>query len=83
MLTIQGFCVAEQVKGRPFGLTLTMDGAALSRQTLSDCSKPLRITAPLPPKHGPFSLGIELDHTVRVGSDARELGIAVESVSVR
>jgi len=30
VLTIQGFCVAEQVKGRPFGLTLTMDGAALS-----------------------------------------------------
>ena len=83
VLTIQGFCVAEQVKGRPFGLTLTMDGAALSRQTVNDCSKPLRITAALPPNHGPFSLGIDLDHTVRVGSDARDLGIAVESVSVR
>ena len=82
-LMVKGFCVAEQVKGRPFGLTLTMDGVALSRHTLSDCLKPIRITAALPANHGSFSLGIDLDHTVRMGRDARELGIAIESVSVR
>ncbi len=83
LLTIQGFCVAEQVKSRPFELTLTMGVAPLSRQTIRDCSQPLRITAPLPAGRGRFVLGISVDHTVRIGSDMRDLGIAIQTVSVR
>ena len=83
VLTMHGFCVAEQVKGRPFVLTLTMDETVLARHTVSECLKPIRISAQLPAGRGPFLLGINLDHTVRIGKDARELGIAVESVTVR
>ncbi len=83
VLTIQGFCVAEQVKGRPFVLTLSTDESVLARHTVSDCAKPIRISAPLPPNQGRFLLGINLDHTVRIGKDARDLGIAIESVTVR
>jgi hypothetical protein len=83
-LEIQAFCAPEQVRTAPIKLTVFGNDVPLSTLTLDKCAAPIRVSEALTsmPRRAQFEVRIEVDHTVRVGADLRDLGIAIESIRI-
>lgn len=66
----------------PVELTVSVNGARLRTLKLAKCDSPFRIDEPLEALRtkGPIEVGLEVDHTTRVGADQRDLGVSVEYI---
>jgi hypothetical protein len=81
---VEAFCAPVQVAAQPIVAWLTLDGHDSPRQTFRDCNQPviLETTFRTTPGTKEIDLEIHVDHTVRVGVDQRDLGLAVRAVEV-
>lgn len=79
---VAAFCAAAQVEAKPLQVWLSIDGLAGPHSMIRDCNQPVALSAPLTPGNKEVEIGIHVDRTVRVGSDLRDLGLAVRSVEV-
>jgi hypothetical protein len=83
-LEVRGFCAPEEVRTAPIRLTVLGNDVPLSTLTLDKCTAPIRVLEALTsvPRRPQFEVRIEVDHTVRVGADLRDLGVAIESIRI-
>ncbi len=81
---VQAFCAPVQVAAQPIVAWLTVDGRASLRQTFRDCNQPVILETAFRAAPGRKEIDVEIhvDHTVRVGADQRDLGLAVRAVEV-
>ncbi len=78
------FCAPVQVEAQPIVAWMTVDGLASARSTIRDCNQPIILETPLraAPGKNEIEVTLHVDHTIRVGSDQRDLGLAVRSIEV-
>ncbi len=83
-LEVQGFCAPEQVRSSPIKLTVFANDAPLRTLALDKCATPIRVYEALDsvPHRAQLEVRIEVDHTVRVGADLRDLGVAIETIRI-
>jgi hypothetical protein len=83
-LDVEGFCAPEQVRTAPIKLTVFGNDVPLDTLILDKCAAPIKVSEALTsvPRRAQFEVRIEVDHTVRVGADLRDLGVAVESIRI-
>ena len=74
----------EQVRASPIKLTVFANDAPLRTLTLDKCATPIRVFEALDsvPRRAQIEVRIEVDHTVRVGADLRDLGVAIETIRI-
>ncbi len=77
-------CAPVQVQAQPLIAWVTVNGKAGPRSTIRDCNQPVIVGAPfhMPPGTKEMEIVVHVDRTVRVGSDQRDLGLAVRSIAV-
>jgi hypothetical protein len=83
-LRINAFCAPVQVQAKALTVTIAVDDVKFPPAEIRDCGQPVSLRFPLKLPQGKKEIlvTIEVDHTVRVGADQRDLGLAVRSVEV-
>ena len=83
-LRIDANCAPVQVEARPLLLAVSVDDKRLPAVEIRDCSQRLHLSFPIQveSERKEIEVGLEVDRTVRVGSDQRDLGLAVRSIEV-
>ena len=83
-LEVQGFCAPEEVRTTPIRLTIFANDVALGTVALDKCATPIRVSEVLSsvPRRTQLEVRLDVDHTVRVGADLRDLGVAIESIRI-
>ena len=84
-IQVEAVCAAVQVEKQPLVAWLTMDDLTGPRSTIRDCNQPVVLSATFSNASGKkeIEVGVHVDHTVRVGSDQRDLGLAVRSIGLK
>ncbi|MGA3016137.1 MAG: glycosyltransferase family 39 protein [Bryobacteraceae bacterium] len=85
-LHLRGYCPAAQVKSGPLAGRVTADGRLIGTFSLSRGDADFEIAFSLPPGAvGKPSIRVEiqLDHTIRVPDDDRDLGLSFGSFEIR
>ena len=73
---MEASCALVQVQTQPLIAWLAIDGKAGPRAAIRECNRAVVIGAPFQ------TAPVHVDHTVRVGSDQRDLGLAVRTIEV-
>jgi len=81
---VEANCVPVQVRDEPLTAWVTVDGKAGPRSTIRDCNQTVIVIAPFQAAPGTKAIEVvvHVDRTVRVGSDQRDLGLAVRTIEV-
>jgi hypothetical protein len=82
-LHLRGNCTAEQLRDGPLTVTVTVDGFRLPPATVA--ATPFEAVFPLPDRlvgKPAIQVTIEVNRTVRPGSDVRDLGLAFGEIAV-
>lgn len=77
-------CSPIQVQSRPLLVWLSIGNKTFPSSKISDCAKKVVLKAPVevPPGQKEVNVTVHVDRTIRVGSDVRDLGLAVSSIEV-
>jgi hypothetical protein len=83
-LRIDAFCSPVQVQTKPLTVAVTVLDVRFAPVEIRDCAPPVKLRFPVRTQPGQKELQvtIEVDHTVRVGADQRDLGLAVRSIEI-
>ena len=83
-LRIDANCAPIQVQTRPLMLMVSVDDKRLAPVEIRDCSQRLHLSFPMKvqAEKKEIEVGLEVDRTIRAGSDQRDLGLAVRSIEV-
>ena len=81
---IEAVCNPVQVTPKPLLVSIAVDGKASAPIEIHDCEHipPLDFPLTVRPGSREAEVSIRVDHTVRVGQDQRDLGLAVRSIEV-
>jgi len=85
-LILNGFVPPEHTGGRPLHLTVMAAGVKLGDVDITPSQSNFELQFPLPPElvgRPEIKVRLELDRTVRPPNDARDLGLAFGTFSVR
>jgi hypothetical protein len=83
-LGIDAFCSPVQVQAKPLTVVVTASDVRFAPVEIRDCAAPVKLRFPVRAQPGQkeIQVTIEVDHTVRVGADQRDLGLAVRSIEI-
>jgi hypothetical protein len=83
-LDLEAFCSPVQLKDGPLLVWVTITGRRYGPDEIHDCSKPLGLKFPFSVTPGlkEADVQLEVNRTVRVGADLRDLGLALRDVEV-
>jgi hypothetical protein len=83
-IIVEAFCAPVQVATQAIVAWVTVDGQAGPKSIVRDCNQPvmLRASFRVPPGTKEVEAAIQVDHTMRIGADQRDLGLAVRSIEV-
>jgi hypothetical protein len=81
---VEANCAPAQVRDQPLTAWVTVDGKPGPRSIIHDCNQTVLLSAPFHTSPGTKSIDVvvRVDRTVRVGSDQRDLGLAVRTIEV-
>jgi len=81
---IDAVCNPIQVSPKPLRVSIAIDGKTSEPIEIGDCEHipPLRFPLKAPTGAREIQVTVMVDHTVRVGQDQRDLGLAVRSIEV-
>jgi hypothetical protein len=85
-LYLAGQCPAPLVQGGPLGVSARLDGIPLGQVRLTKPDAPFDISLPLPPEavgKPRVEITLEVERTVFIPPDVRELGLAVRTIAIR
>ena len=83
-LRIEATCAPAQVATQPLMLQVSVEGNRFVPIEIRDCNQVLHFSFPIkvPPGKKEIEVALEVDRTIRIGSDQRDLGMAVRSIEV-
>jgi hypothetical protein len=79
VLTVQGFCSELSLKSAPVALTVSVDGQSYPPSRIDSSNAHFSFSYPLPPgteNKDALKVALEVDKTITMPPDARELGLA-------
>ena len=79
-LYIRGFCDGAKA---PITFTVELEGNVLGRDVIERCDKPIELVFPLRARSPKLLLHFSVDRVFTLPPDVRELGIAVEEITVK
>ena len=85
-LYVTAVCPAAQLEKGPLQMTLTVDGIRLPSVKFTQANVETTFAFDLPPGmevNGEINITVEVDRTVRVGADQRDLGLAFGRFEIR
>ncbi len=82
---IHAFCTPAQVQSAPLQVSIGIEGKTYGPAQVRDCSHPVNLSFPFSVRPGTKDtvIAIEVDRTIRVGVDRRDLGLAVQTIEVK
>jgi hypothetical protein len=83
-LFLRGNCAAEELRGGPLTITVTVDGSRLPPSKIDDTG--FELALPLPPAEvgkPEMSVAVAVDRTFRPSGESRDLGLAFGEIAVR
>jgi hypothetical protein len=83
-LFLRGNCAAEELRGGPLTITVTVDGSPLPASKIDDTG--FELALPLPPAEvgkPEMSVAVSVDRTFRPEGESRDLGLAFGEIAVR
>ncbi len=81
-----GLCPAQQVQVGPLGVSVRLDGVTIGQVRLTKPDAPFDFSLPLPPEatgKPRVEITLEVERTVVIPPDVRELGLAVSTIAIR
>jgi hypothetical protein len=83
-LRVEAFCAPIQIQTQPIIVWVTIDGKPYARSEIRDCGHAIFLKTPVKKSPGAkqVTVALHVDRTIRVGSDVRDLGLAVRTIEI-